>query len=93
MQWALVKRDHDTAAELADKMASAGLNPSSLDDVITYSEGQPSKVSSIRLWRANNMYPSEPLFVRDPEGVTEDQGVLLSQVYDGNERYVAGIRV
>jgi beta,beta-carotene 9',10'-dioxygenase len=33
-------------------------------------------------WHEEFCYPGEPLFVRDPEGEEEDDGVLLSTVYD-----------
>jgi beta,beta-carotene 9',10'-dioxygenase len=33
-------------------------------------------------WHEELCYPGEPLFVRDPEGKEEDDGVLLSTVYD-----------
>jgi beta,beta-carotene 9',10'-dioxygenase len=33
-------------------------------------------------WTAPNVYPGEPVFVRDPHGTTEDSGVLLSVVLD-----------
>ena len=34
------------------------------------------------VWRDAGCFPSEPVFVRDPEGDGEDSGVLLSEVYD-----------
>jgi len=33
-----------------------------------------------------NWYFSEPIFVADPNGSREDDGVLLSQIYDGDRR-------
>ena len=33
-----------------------------------------------------NCYPSEPVFVPRPGASDEDDGVLLSQVYDGEKR-------
>jgi beta,beta-carotene 9',10'-dioxygenase len=33
-------------------------------------------------WTAPGVYPGEPVFVRHPDGVTEDAGVLLSVVLD-----------
>jgi carotenoid cleavage dioxygenase-like enzyme len=35
-------------------------------------------------WYRPNEYPSEVQFVANPEGTAEDDGVLLSMVYDGN---------
>lgn len=37
-------------------------------------------------YEGNSQYFSEPIFVPDPMGTEEDDGVLLSQVYDGNRR-------
>lgn len=37
-------------------------------------------------WQEPDMYPTEPVFVPNPDGSSEDKGVLLSQVYDGNRR-------
>jgi carotenoid cleavage dioxygenase-like enzyme len=37
---------------------------------------------SYRLWNEPGCYPSEPVFVRDPEGIAEDDGVALSVVLD-----------
>jgi len=34
-------------------------------------------------WHKDNHYPSEMTFVQDPEGKSEDSGVLLTLVYDG----------
>lgn len=36
-----------------------------------------------RLWACHGHSPSEPIFVANPEGVNEDDGVLLSVVLDG----------
>jgi len=35
-------------------------------------------------WYEPNTYPSEVQFVPDPDGTAEDDGVLLSMVFDGN---------
>jgi carotenoid cleavage dioxygenase-like enzyme len=37
---------------------------------------------SFDLWHEPGCYPSEPVFVRDPEGTAEDDGVALSVVLD-----------
>jgi len=37
-----------------------------------------------KLWRRENHYPSEPVFVPTPGAQTEDDGVLLSAVLDGD---------
>ena len=34
-------------------------------------------------WYKERHYPTEPLFVPNPEGIAEDDGVLLSTVFDG----------
>lgn len=36
-----------------------------------------------RLWAHHGHSPGEPIFVANPEGVSEDDGVLLSVVLDG----------
>ena len=36
------------------------------------------------VWCKEGHYPSEPIFVPNPEGITEDDGILLSTVLDGN---------
>ena len=35
------------------------------------------------LWHEEFSYPGEPIFVPDPDGTKEDDGVLLCSVYDG----------
>ena len=40
-------------------------------------------------YRRPSVYLSEPIFVPDPTGTQEDDGVLLSQVYDGNRQETA----
>lgn len=40
-------------------------------------------------YRHDSVYPSEPIFVADPDGSNEDDGVILSQIYDGNRRETA----
>jgi beta,beta-carotene 9',10'-dioxygenase len=37
----------------------------------------------------DDVYPSEPIFVANPEGEEEDDGVVLSQIYDGDRRETA----
>merc|ERR1712072_799920 len=34
-------------------------------------------------WHEPNTYPSEVQFVQNPDGIAEDDGVLLSMVFDG----------
>uniref|UniRef100_A0A7S3YMI1 Uncharacterized protein n=1 Tax=Heterosigma akashiwo TaxID=2829 RepID=A0A7S3YMI1_HETAK len=46
-------------------------------------EGDPDGTTAL-VWSAPSQYPSEPVFVADPDGSAEDDGVLLSQVYDGH---------
>jgi torulene dioxygenase len=38
----------------------------------------------VRLWACHGQSPGEPIFVADPQGTSEDDGVLLSVVLDGN---------
>ncbi|KAJ6012498.1 hypothetical protein N7499_011831 [Penicillium canescens] len=38
----------------------------------------------VRLWACHGQSPGEPIFVANPEGTSEDDGVLLSVVLDGN---------
>ena len=44
------------------------------------------KSISATVWKEANCYPSEPIFVGKPQSDIEDDGVLLSQVYDGARR-------
>lgn len=37
---------------------------------------------SARTWRQQGTYPGEPVFVRDPDGEGEDEGVVLSVILD-----------
>ncbi|MBE9079233.1 carotenoid oxygenase family protein [Romeria aff. gracilis LEGE 07310] len=39
-----------------------------------------------KLWRQQDCYPGEPVFVAAPGGVTEDEGVILSLVLDASRR-------
>jgi beta,beta-carotene 9',10'-dioxygenase len=41
---------------------------------------------SAAVWSSPNCFPSEAIFVPNPEATTEDDGVLLSQVYDSNRQ-------
>ena len=42
---------------------------------------------TVKVWAQNNLYPSEPIFVPSPEGgAAEDDGVILSQVFDADRR-------
>jgi len=36
-----------------------------------------------QVWREDNVAPGEPIFIPDPQGVEEDDGVVLSIVLDG----------
>lgn len=38
------------------------------------------------MWREEDCYPGEPVFVPAPDATTEDDGVLLSVVLDSRER-------
>jgi torulene dioxygenase len=39
----------------------------------------------VRLWACHGQSPGEPIFVANPGGTSEDDGVLLSVVLDGNK--------
>lgn len=39
---------------------------------------------SATVWKARDSFPSEVVFVANPNGELEDDGVLLSQVFDSN---------
>lgn len=41
------------------------------------------ETQEVRLWACHGQSPSEPIFVPNPEGTQEDDGVLLSVVLDG----------
>ena len=53
-----------------------------IDKVAAEIEGS----TSATVWKEANCYPSEPLFVGKTDSDIEDEGVLLSQVYDGSRR-------
>lgn len=42
-----------------------------------------SETKEIRIWSRHGHSPGEPIFVTDPAGTSEDDGVLLSVVLDG----------
>lgn len=69
-KWALIKRDH-LAAERISEALKAGVDPK-----------MASLPPSAFTWALPNCFPSEPIFVADPAGSAEDDGVLLSEVYD-----------
>jgi carotenoid cleavage dioxygenase-like enzyme len=50
---------------------------------------EPEKGRIAAAYRRRSVYVSEPIFVADPDGKTEDDGVILSQVYDGERRETA----
>lgn len=67
IDWSIVKQDH-----------SASKYPPKLNS------GEPHDAqASAHIWSAPNCYPSEAVFVPNPDAKSEDDGVLLSQVYDG----------
>ena len=39
----------------------------------------------VQTWQVDNHFPSEPIFVPKPNSVDEDDGVVLTVVWDGNE--------
>ena len=49
-------------------------------------EDNHKELVSATVWKQANCHPSEPIFVGKPNGDVEDDGVLLSQVYDGSRR-------
>ena len=76
--WGLVKLDHQQAAAAAAAGAAGAESSSPLPS--------PSLSPPATLWVRPNWYPSEAVFVPRPGAVDEDDGVLLSQVYDGDKR-------
>lgn len=46
-----------------------------------------SETQETRLWAHHGHSPSEPIFVANPDGVNEDDGVLLSVVLDGFQEH------
>jgi carotenoid cleavage dioxygenase-like enzyme len=77
--FAIVKRDHEAAQRLA-RVGGAGAQVGNGENVVTAT-----------LWSSANCYPTEATFVPRPEASgdaqgAEDDGVLLSQVYDGERR-------
>jgi len=69
--WAIVKQDHTASEKITQTL---------VNDEATYES------SSAFIWKDQNCYPSEPIFVPNPQGLQEDDGVLLNQVYDGARR-------
>jgi carotenoid cleavage dioxygenase-like enzyme len=57
-----------------------------LDHKIAAAKGEPGTVPSAVRWSSPSCYPYEPIFVAHPDATSEDQGVLLAQVYDGARR-------
>ena len=77
LQWALVKRDH----KVAEKASGASV-PTLLGSVrgtvrssLGQSEVASEYTSSAFLWREDECYPTEPVFVKDPDCEAEDAGV------------------
>lgn len=66
--WALVKQDHNASEKGTEALVKGE---------------ETFESSSALIWKDQNCYPSEPIFVPNPQGLQEDDGVLLSQVYDG----------
>eukprot|EP01035_Chromulina_nebulosa_P018443 gene18443-24150_t len=50
------------------------------------STGVLSNSSTCILWKEDNAYPTEPQFIPNPQGIDEDDGVVLIQVYDTNKQ-------
>jgi carotenoid cleavage dioxygenase-like enzyme len=50
---------------------------------------EPEKGTIAGVFRRESVYVSEPAFIANPKGSSEDDGVLLSQVYDGNRQETA----
>jgi len=72
IEWSIVKQDH-----------SASKYPATQNSETTH-DAEPSA----HIWSAPNCYPSEAVFVPNPDvhAQLEDDGVLLSQVYDGDRQ-------
>ena len=45
-----------------------------------------TQTGEYQTWYKKHCYPSEPVFVKDPEGTKEDDGILLSVVLDSDVR-------
>lgn len=90
MRWALVKRDHEKAESLAQNLCDRGVDwrPLILSGQLDCTmDPEVAASASAIIWEDDDCYPTEPIFVKDPsDGSSEDQGVLLSQVYDGRRR-------
>ena len=50
---------------------------------------EPDKGQIVASYQRDSVYMSEPIFLPDPDGKEEDDGVLLTQVYDGVRRETA----
>ena len=48
--------------------------------------------NSILKWHKPNLYPSEPIFVRNPDGINEDDGILITNIYDSS-RHISQILI
>lgn len=71
-KWAIVKLDHDAAEENNNKK----------------SRGEKDMSVTSVTWSRPDCFPSEAIFIPNPTDSSqdEDNGVLLSQVYDGARR-------
>jgi torulene dioxygenase len=67
-------RRHRYTYGCADRLKS-----SFMDGIVKFD----SKTQNAIFWETEGHTPGEPIFVADPEGVEEDDGVLLSVVLDG----------
>lgn len=57
-----------------------------LSEMNTKMSQDHKKLQSAFLWKAPQCYPSEPLFVPDHNGEEEDDGALVSVVFDANRQ-------
>lgn len=54
--------------------------------LVKQDHSRASSPGSASVWKAPSAYPSEPIFIPRPNAKAEDDGVLVSQVYDGVRR-------
>jgi carotenoid cleavage dioxygenase-like enzyme len=87
----VVKIDHEAAEAYAIPVPSVSRSTSSIPALYathmastsTSTPAIPNHVNTVLNWVEPNCYPGEPVFVADPTGTAEDDGVLLVQVFDG----------
>ena len=82
LKWALIKRDHALAESIARTAATTTATSTATSTSTSRSQQStnPSSSTTALVWREDHCYTSEPIFVSNPAGSSEDDGVVLSEV-------------